>query len=322
MPTMARWVTSDRYRVDIGAHVFPTAKYSLIVEQLVREHGVRPDDFVAPDPAEPEEILRVHTGDYYRKCRDNRLNPFEIMQMELPWSPALFDAARRCVRGTIMAADLALDHRAGLHVGGGFHHAYPDHGEGFCVFNDIACAVRHAQAIRGVGQAAVIDCDLHHGNGTAAVFRDDPTVSTYSIHQDGIYPAHRPPSTVDVGLPGGTGDAIYLGRLESSLLPFLDDAAPELAIYVDGADPYREDQLGTLRLSLEGLRARDRLVVEACGERDVPLVVVLAGGYAVNTADTVAIHVATLREVATLWRDDHPRSRCPPGRRARRHGRG
>jgi len=300
---MPRYVHSPHYRVDIGAHVFPTRKYDLLRERLIADGDAREEDFVEPGPAEEEAILAVHTREYYEKCRDGRLSPQEVWQLELPWSPELFDASRRCVQGTILAARAALSHGVGLHLGGGFHHAFADHGEGFCVFNDPACAVRRVQEDGSVERAIVVDCDLHHGNGTAAIFGDDDSVATFSIHQEHLYPMVKPPSDVDVGLDAGTGDRVYMERLRDHLIPLVEQHDPELVVFVAGADPYERDQLGSLRLTLDGLRQRDELVVDLCEDRGLPLVVVLAGGYAHDTDDTIAIHLTTLRTAARLWRD-------------------
>ncbi len=300
MPT---YVFSPSYRVDIGSHVFPTAKYAMLRRRLIEEHGADEGQFVEPEPAGASEILLVHTPHYYEACRDNTLSIDEQTRMELPWSPALYDAAARCVRGSIMAARLALQSGVGLHIGGGFHHAFADHGEGFCVFNDPACAVRQMQSERLISRALVADVDLHQGNGTAAIFAGDADVATFSIHQEHLYPFPKPSGTVDVGLEPGTDDATYLRLLEERLVPLLDNHAPDLLVYVAGADPYREDQLGSLGLTIEGLRRRDAFVCGLCRERELPMMVVLAGGYARNVEDTVAIHLGTLQEAARLWRD-------------------
>lgn len=306
--SLLNYVYSPSYRVDIGSHVFPTSKYGILRQRLIDDCGVGEDQFVEPEPAAAEDVLRVHTRRYYEACRDDTLSIDEQMRMELPWSPALYAAAARCVSGSIMAARLAMEHGAGLHIGGGFHHAFPDHGEGFCVFNDPACAVRGLQGA-GLGlieRALVADVDLHQGNGTAAIFADDASVATFSIHQEMLYPFPKPPSTVDVGIEPGTDDAAYLELLDRHLVPLIDSHAPELLVYVAGADPYHDDQLGSLGLTIEGLRARDAFVCGLCRERDVPMMVVLAGGYARNVEDTVAIHLGTLQEAARLW---HPSKR-------------
>lgn len=301
---MAQYIYSPHYHVDIGLHVFPTEKYDLIRRRLIDEDGATPEDFLEPEQASAEEVLTVHTRDYYQGCRDNLLSSLDQMRLELPWSPELFEAATRCVRGSIDAARLALVHGVGLHIGGGFHHAYPDHGEGFCVFNDHSCAIRQLQAEGAIERALVADCDLHQGNGTAAVFADDPTVATFSIHQDHIYPMDRPPSTIDIGLMPGTNDKAYLKELQKWLLPLFDSHAPDFVVYVGGADPYCEDQLGSLALTREGLSLRDALVANACKERGLPLLVVLAGGYAYNFEDTVAIHLETIRQARSLWNSE------------------
>lgn len=298
---MPRYVYSPAYAVDIGPHVFPTSKYARILDRLVREDGVLPGDVVEPEVARAEDVQLVHTADYYTRCRDGELTPWEVMQLELPWSAPLFEASARCVQGSILAARLALDHGAGLHIGGGFHHAFADHGEGFCVFNDVAVAVRRMQADGRIRRALVVDCDLHHGNGTASIFAGDEDVATFSIHQGDIYPAVKPPSTVDVALASGTGDDEYLAQVEMSFPPLFESHGPELVVYVAGADPYREDQLGSLQLSQEGLARRDRIVVEACRDGGCPVMVVLAGGYARRSEDTVQIHLQSLRTVASLW---------------------
>ena len=300
---MPRYIYSPHYRVDIGPHVFPTAKYGMVRELLNREHGVDASQFVEPDPASEDEILLVHGRRYYEACRDNALSVNEQLLMELPWSDALFDAACRCVRGSIMAARMALENGVGLHIGGGFHHAFADHGEGFCVFNDPACAVRQLQHAGSIDRALVADVDVHQGNGTAAIFAGDPSVATFSIHQQHLYPAVKPQSTVDVGLDIGTDDETYLGLLEERLMPLIDEHRPDLLFYVAGADPYAQDQLGSLGLTVGGLRRRDALVAAACRERGIAVAVVLAGGYARRVDDTVTIHLATLLECGALWHD-------------------
>ena len=303
---MVKYVYSPHYRVDIGPHVFPTVKYDLLRRRLIDESGVPEEHFVEPEPATAEQILGVHTPRYYAACRDSALTFDEQHRMELPWSADLFDAATRCVGGSIMAAHLALDFGVGLHIGGGFHHAFADHGEGFCVFNDSACAIREVQAERRIERALVADVDLHQGNGTSAIFTNDDTVETFSIHQELLYPFPKPPSTVDIGLEPGTDDATYLDLLETHLVPLIDSHHPDLLVYVAGADPYHDDQLGMLGLTINGLRTRDAFVCNLCLDRRLPLVVVLAGGYARNVEDTVQIHLGTLQEAALLWNENGP----------------
>ncbi len=301
---MPQYVYSPHYKVDIGPHVFPTAKYDLLRQRLIDEFNVPEVNFVEPEPASVDQILEVHTRRYYAACRDSRLTTGEQHRLELPWSTELFDAATRCVGGSIIAARHALDFGVGLHIGGGFHHAFSDHGEGFCVFNDTACAIRQMQVEKRIKRAMVVDVDLHHGNGTSAIFTDDQSVATFSIHQECLYPYPKPPSTVDVGLDAGTDDATYLTLLEAHLLPLLNSHQPDLVLYVAGADPYRYDQLGALNLTINGLRKRDQFICNLCQSRRLPLTVVMAGGYARNTEDTVQIHLGTLQEAALLWREN------------------
>jgi acetoin utilization deacetylase AcuC-like enzyme len=302
----AIFVYSRQYAVDLFGHVFPTEKYPGIVARLTAENGLDESIFLEPELAGAEDILTVHTSRYYAACRDSRLSAEEIALLELPWHPAIFRAAALAVHGSFLAAAGALDAGVGCHVGGGFHHAFPDHGEGFCVFHDVGCAIRMLTRLGRIQRALVIDADLHHGNGTAFIFRDDPAVSTYSIHEEGIYPLHKPPSDCDVGLAYGTGDDTYLRSLRDTLLPFVDDLTPDLVFYVAGADPFEDDQLGSLRLSKEGLLERDRVIVELCASRGWPLAVVLAGGYARDPADTIDIQLATLRLAAGLGQTGRP----------------
>jgi acetoin utilization deacetylase AcuC-like enzyme len=219
----------------------------------------------------------------------------DVAQLELPWSPAIVEGFRLMVGGTIAAARLARAHGLAVHLGGGLHHAYPEHGEGFCVFNDVAVAIRVLQRDGEIRRAAVVDLDVHHGNGTAAIFAGDPDVFTLSMHQEHNYPAVKPPSTLDIGLRDGVSDAEYLARLEGAL-PQVTGFAPDLVFYLAGADPYRDDQLGGLALTLDGLRQRDAMVFRTCRRAGLPLVVTLAGGYARHVQHTIAIHQATVEE--------------------------
>jgi acetoin utilization deacetylase AcuC-like enzyme len=289
-------VWSPRYEVDIGGHVFPTAKYRLVRERLLASGVVDADQFVEPEPVADEDLLRVHTAEYLRKVADDDFDWLERRTLEVPFTRALAEAMRLCCGGTLLAARIALDRGACPHLGGGFHHAFADHGEGFCLFNDVAVAVAALLHTGEVARAAVVDLDVHHGNGTAAIFEREERVFTLSMHQQDNYPALKPPSDVDVGLADGTGDDEYLALLEAHLPAAVEDHRPDLVLFLAGADPYRLDQLGGLALTREGLRRRDRAVIQACRARNVPVAVVLAGGYAVDTRDTVAIHAATVEE--------------------------
>jgi acetoin utilization deacetylase AcuC-like enzyme len=292
-----------------------------------RENDSRPL-FVEPEPASWAELGLVHTPDYLAKMRDGAMTDEDIAQLELPWSQEMVDGFRLMVGGTIQAALLACglegtslkaqgsstsdfrletsdfrgaafrdaEFRVAVHIGGGLHHAFPNHGEGFCPFNDVAVAARVLQT-RGVERIAIVDLDVHHGNGTAFIFESDRTVFTLSIHQQHNYPMWKPRGTLDIGLADGAHDATYLRELERAL-PAVMATRPQCVFYLAGADPYEDDQLGGLRLTKDGLRQRDRMVIRAAREAGSALVVTLAGGYARKVEDTVAIHVATIEETA------------------------
>lgn len=291
-------VSHTAYEVDIGPHVFPTAKYRLVRERLLAEGTVAPEDLVEPAPVTDEDVLLVHTPAYVRKLRDGRLSRQEELVLEVPFSPELRDAMWLMTGGSALAARLALKHGIAAHLGGGFHHAFPDHGEGFCLVNDVAIALRMLQRDQAIERALVVDLDVHHGNGTAAIFGTDDGVFTFSMHQQHNYPASKPPSDLDVGLADGTRDDEYLDALERHLPGIVARHRPELVCYLAGADPYRHDQLGGLALTLEGLRSRDEIVLDAARTAGVPLAVVLAGGYAIRRDDTVEIHCNTVRAAA------------------------
>ncbi|HEY2924434.1 MAG TPA: histone deacetylase [Candidatus Eisenbacteria bacterium] len=283
-------VHSDGYFADIGAHVFPTRKFRLVREEIVRRGLLADSDILAPERASTEQLLRVHDRAYVDKLVQGRLSVLEEALLELPYSKQLVEASFLCAGGSILAAREALARGVGVNLGGGFHHAFPDHGEGFCVFNDIAIAIRAMQHEGKVRRSVVIDLDVHQGNGTAAIFRDDPSVFTFSMHDEQNYPAVKPPSDLDIGLDQGTGGAEYLAALERHTPAILDRHRPDLVAYVAGADPFEQDQLGGLKLTREDLRRRDRVVFEACSSREIPAVAFLAGGYALRIEDTVGIH--------------------------------
>ena len=288
-------VYSPRYHINIGPHVFPTQKYARVLTRLLEAGIVKREDVVEPEPASWEDLALVHTSDYVARMRDGTLSDEERAQLELPWSGDMVEGFRTMVGGTLLAARLAVEGRTIVaHVGGGLHHAFPNHGEGFCPFNDIAVAVRALQR-DGIGRAAVIDLDVHHGNGTAFIFQADARVFTFSMHQQHNYPLWKPRSSLDIGLPDGIGDPAYLEQLEQAL-PVVLGSKPECVLYLGGADPYEHDQLGGLHLTKAGLRRRDALVIEAVRAAGVPLGILLAGGYARQVDDTVAIHVATIEQ--------------------------
>jgi acetoin utilization deacetylase AcuC-like enzyme len=225
--------------------------------------------------------------------RGGRLRFEEVSKLEIPYSQEMVNAFWLAAGGSILAARLALQNRIGYNVGGGFHHAYPGHGEGFCAIHDVAVAIRRLQKDKLIEKAMVVDCDVHDGNGTAAIFANDPTVFTLSIHQYNNYPSEKPPSTVDVHLEDQVGDEEYLARLGEAYLPAIERFRPDLLMYVAGADPYFDDQLGGLALTMEGLLNRDLLVLGTAAKQRVPAAVTLAGGYARTVSDTVTIHCGT-----------------------------
>jgi acetoin utilization deacetylase AcuC-like enzyme len=294
-------VYDDRYDLHLGAHVFPSEKYRLVRQALLDEKVAEARDFLEPAPASDEDVLRVHTPEYVHKLKTGSLSYMELLRLEVPYSEELIQAVWLGAGGSILTARQALETGFAANIGGGFHHAFPDHGEGFCVIHDVAIAIRRLQSERTIERAMVVDTDVHQGNGTAAIFNGDESVFTMSLHQENNYPYPKPPSNIDVDLPDGIEDEDYLARLEAHLVRAFAEFDPDLMFYVAGADPYREDQLGGLALTIDGLKRRDRLVCEFAHSRGVPVAVTLAGGYARIVRDTVRIHVNTIlaaRDVA------------------------
>jgi len=292
-----RLVYHSGYDLNLGAHVFPSRKYRLIRDHLIDIGAAHPVDFVEPATSSDEDILRVHDSGWVHRLKTGTMTDAEMMRLEIPYSQAMVDGFWLATGGTILASRNALRDRIGFNLGGGFHHAFPGHGEGFCAINDVAVAIRVLQHEEKIQRAMVVDCDVHHGNGTAAIFAGDSSVLTLSLHQFNNYPSAKPASTIDVHLPDGIGDDEYLDRL-CGALDVAMGFAPHLIMYIAGADPYCEDQLGGLKLTMEGLRRRDRLVFDQALRKKVPIAVTLAGGYARDTADTVAIHCNTVKEAA------------------------
>jgi acetoin utilization deacetylase AcuC-like enzyme len=323
-------VYSDGYYLPIGPHVFPAEKYRRVRDRLIETGVAEPSDFLTPEPADDRDILLVHTPEYIRKLTTGTLSAREEMEMEIPYSPELVRAFWLAAGGSILAAKSALENGVSINIGGGFHHAFTDHGEGFCMINDVAVAIRTMQRDKKIHTAMTVDCDVHHGNGTAAIFAGGrssanplPSTSgstlrtpsssdsvnahprdvfTISLHQANNYPARKPPSSIDVDLPDGTGDDAYLAWLDNTLSSGLRQFQPDLICYIAGADPYREDQLGGLALTIDGLKRRDQLVFRVAKARNIPVMVTFAGGYARQVEDTVAIHCNTViaaREVFT-----------------------
>ncbi|HUB83838.1 MAG TPA: histone deacetylase [Bryobacteraceae bacterium] len=286
-------VYSERYDLNLGPHVFPSQKFRWIRDRLLRTRFAVAGDFLEPAAAADEDILRVHTPEWVAGLRNGTLSYHEILRLEIPYSRQMVEAFWLAAGGSILTAREAIKRGVGFNVGGGFHHAFPDHGEGFCAINDIAVAIRKLQYDGAIQKAMVVDCDVHHGNGTAAIFAGDPSVFTLSIHQFNNYPSEKPPSSLDIHLADGIGDAEYLHRLGNGYRAALAMFRPDLLVYVAGADPYREDQLGGLSLTFDGLKERDRLVIWTALTHAVPVAIVLAGGYAQSVEDTVTIHANT-----------------------------
>ena len=315
-------VYSDDYYLPIGPHVFPAEKYRRIHQRLLETRVASEEDFVAPEPASDRDVLLVHTPQYVEKLKTGTLTPREQLQMEVPYSPELVRAFWLAAGGSILAAQHAMKDRVAVNIGGGFHHAFPDHGEGFCVIHDVAVAIRRMQRDDKIRTAMTVDCDVHQGNGTAAIFAgvrvpSDPLPSagsatlaparpakirnahagdvfTISLHQEHNYPAWKPPSSIDVDLPDGIGDDDYLAWLDNALSSGLRQFEPDLMCYIAGADPYKEDQLGGLNLTIEGLKKSDQLVFRVARARNIPVMVTFAGGYAQRVEDTVTIHCNTV----------------------------
>jgi acetoin utilization deacetylase AcuC-like enzyme len=325
-------VYSDAYYLPIGHHVFPAEKYRRIRDRLLAGGVADAKDFLEPEPASDQDILLVHTPEYVQKLKTGTLSPREEMELEIPYSRELVDAFWLAAGGSILAARQAVADGVCINLGGGFHHAFPDHGEGFCMIHDVAVAIRRIQRDGKVHNVMTVDCDVHQGNGTAAIFAGTRTASallpsasaptldspdlrspirktalpskmrgtlagevfTISLHQHNNYPAWKPPSSIDVDLPDGMGDDDYLAWLDNALSSGLRQFEPELICYIAGADPYREDQLGGLSLTIEGLKRRDELVYRVARTRGIPVMVTYAGGYARNVEDTVTIHCNTV----------------------------
>ncbi len=289
-----KFVYSDAYwMIDLGHHVFPVQKYRLVYEQLLGS-GVRKADFLMPQPASDRDIELVHTARYVKKIRTGRLSHSEMLALEIPYCSECVDFAFLSVGGTIRAAEEALVEGLCVHIGGGFHHAFPDHGEGFCVFNDVAVSLEKMKQDGRIHRAMVVDCDVHQGNGTAAIFKGKEYVFTFSIHQMDVYPAQKSRSSLDVGLWSGDEDEKYLEALKQHIPRIFQEFQPDLVYYLAGADPFEKDQLGGLRISREGLKERDRIVIENARSLNLPLVIVLAGGYASEISDIVAVHMNTI----------------------------
>ncbi len=287
-----KFVYSPLYKTDIGPHVFPTEKYDMVIERLRAEGFITERDLVEPDRPTDDELRKIATQEYLDDLLNCRITK-RTYPSEMPVKKGIIDAQILCCDGTRRSVELAREHGMCYHIGGGFHHAFSDHAEGFCYLNDVAFGAVTALE-KGLRKVAVVDCDLHQGNGTAKFFENDDRVFTFSIHQQNLYP-QKQRSDLDIGLPNGAGDEEYLANLGSALDHIIGQFKPELVIYVAGADPYVLDQLGDLRLTVDGLRKRDELVIRGCRSNAIPVAAVLAGGYAEDVEDTVEIHCNTAR---------------------------
>ncbi len=298
---MLRVSYTPRYYADIGeGHIFPIRKFELARDRLVREGTLNTRDVIEPQPAPVADVLLVHTEDYVTRLRAGTLTPREVRRLGLPWSKALVRRSFLATGGTINAARWALEVGVGSNLAGGTHHAFPDHGEGFCVLNDVAVAIRVLRRDGIIKRAAVVDCDVHQGNGTATIFDGDPDVFTFSMHGAKNYPLFKTHSSLDVELPDGMSDDEYLARLALHL-PRVLATAPDIVFYLAGADPYAGDKLGRLALTINGLRERDEYVLRACRSQTIPIATVMSGGYAADVSDTVEIHCNTIRAARAVF---------------------
>jgi acetoin utilization deacetylase AcuC-like enzyme len=292
---------TPRYYAEIGqTHIFPIRKFELVRNQLLTEGTLRPDELVEPSPAPLEDVLLVHTHDYVSRLRNGELTAKEIRRLGLPWSESLVRRSFYAVGGTLAAASTSLADGYSSNLAGGTHHSFADRGEGFCVLNDVAIAIRSLRSRRLIQRAAIVDCDVHQGNGTATIFAGDLDTFTFSMHGANNYPLFKAQSTLDVELPDGTGDAAYLEALATHL-PRVFASDPEIVFYLAGADPYEKDKLGRLALTTGGLRERDGYVLRECNEREVPVVTVMSGGYGKDINDTIEIHCNTIRMVKEIF---------------------
>ncbi|MCB1304288.1 MAG: histone deacetylase [Leptospiraceae bacterium] len=294
MSALPIFIYSDRYNMDLGEHVFPSVKYRYIREALRQDERFSEHKFLEPLPLSYEEAASVHKKAYLEDLRELNFSK-RVYRSELPLNRMIVDAFFLAAGGTLLAAEMALQHRLGMNLAGGFHHAFADHAEGFCYLNDVAIAIRVLQKQKRIRKALVIDLDVHQGNGTARIFRSSRSVYTFSVHEEKNYPP-KEKGSLNVGLESGTSDEQYLEALEKNLEYIKSKFKPDLVVYVAGVDPYENDRLGGLSVSKEGMARRDILVRDYFQE--VPMLAVLAGGYAINTQDTVDLHVQTCEVLA------------------------
>jgi acetoin utilization deacetylase AcuC-like enzyme len=294
---------TSRYYADIGeGHIFPIRKFELVRDRLLEESTLQPEELVEPQPATLADVLLVHKEDYVSRLCQGKLTKNELRRLGLPWSESLVRRSFYAVGGTTCAARAALDEGIGSNLAGGTHHSFADHGEGFCVLNDVAIAIKVLRRDRLIQRAAVVDCDVHQGNGTATIFADDPDAFTFSMHGARNYPLHKARSSLDIELPDETSDDVYLQLLDANL-PTVFHQDPEIVFYLAGADPYEGDRLGRLAVSIRGLRQRDERVLRQCYDSEIPVVTVMSGGYSENISETVEIHCNTIRAAKAIFED-------------------
>ena len=299
MPLTA-W-SSARYTFPLPAdHRFPVAKYAMLRARVIADGSVAPEQMRDPPAASDDELLLAHTADYVARFNAGMLEPAEVRRIGLPWSEELVERSRRAVGGTIAAARHALSLGIAMNLAGGTHHAFADHGEGFCVYNDIAVAIRGLQRDGLIGRAAIVDLDVHQGNGTHAILAGDERVFTFSMHGGKNFPFHMVSGSLDIELADGTDDDEYLTQLTGVLPSIMARAAPDIVFYIAGADPHEGDALGRLSLSFAGLARRDAYVLTQCRDVGIPVAITIGGGYGRRIEDTVAIHAETARIAASF----------------------
>ncbi len=289
-----RLVYHSGYDLNLGTHVFPSTKFRMIRDRLVASGKFQEEDIHEPEIAAEAELLSVHSKEWIDALSYGTITMKEILKLEIPYSQKMVQGFKRMAGGSILATRFALEDGFSANLGGGFHHAFPAHGEGFCAIHDAAVAVRVLQKEGKIRKALFIDCDVHQGNGTAAIFADDPDVFTISLHQYHNYPFEKTLSSIDVHLPDNTGDDLYLSRLSEIYGQAVRAFSPDLIMYIAGADPYKDDQLGGLDLTMEGLEERDKIILSIARQYQIPAVITFAGGYARKLEDTVTIQSNTV----------------------------
>ena len=297
-----KFIYSNEYwMLDLGHHLFPVKKYRMLYERVIAL-GASNKDFIQSEPASDEDLLLVHSPEYIKKVMTGKLSSVEVQALELPFSPAVVRFFLMMTGGTIKAVENALKTGLAVHLGGGFHHAFPDHGEGFCVFNDIAVAIEKMKKQGKIDRAMIVDCDLHHGNGNAFIFSKKDYVFTFSIHQLDLYPTEKPLSDLDIGLWSGDSDEAYLSALSPNFPRLYQEFKPDLVVYLAGADPSQQDMLSGLNVTAEALKKRDKIVIGNARKLKIPVAIVLGGGYASEIEQTVETHLNTVKVAISVWK--------------------